>query len=61
MKTLLRISEFQEMYGLSRSTVYRLHDRGQLEFVHVGRAVRIRLEDAENWYASLSVDPSNDH
>jgi len=51
---LLTLNKFCEHYGLSRSTVYRLHERGELPFVHIGRAVRIRLEDAEAWAASLT-------
>ena len=53
MSRLLRIIEFQEIYGVSRSTVYRLNERGELPFVFVGRSVRIRQEDADDWFASL--------
>lgn len=48
------LNKFCQIYGLSRSTAYRLHERGELPFVHIGRAVRIRLEDAEAWAASLT-------
>jgi excisionase family DNA binding protein len=53
MKALITISEFQETYGVSRSTVYRLVERGEFAFVHIGRAVRIRREDADAWFAQL--------
>lgn len=50
----LRIADFQRAYNLSRSTVYRLRDRGELRFVHIGRAVRIPRKDAERWYATVT-------
>ena len=56
----LTISNFQDEFNVSRSTVYRLHERGELPFVHIGRAVRIRRADAENWYASLTGSQAND-
>lgn len=55
MSTLITVAEFLETYRISRSTAYRLKDEGKIEFLHVGRAVRIRREDAERWYASLSA------
>lgn len=60
MAALLTIRAFCEEYGLSRSTAYRLHHRGEVPHVHIGRAVRIRREDAERWYESL-VDEANDN
>ena len=54
MAALITIAEFQSKYSVSRSTVYRLADRGEIQFVHVGRAVRIRREDADKWYSRLS-------
>ena len=60
MRALISISEFGEIFGVSRSTVYRLKERGEITFVHVGRAVRIRRDVAENWFASLTEVASND-
>ena len=60
MRALISISEFGEIFGVSRSTVYRLKERGEITFVHVGRAVRIRRDVAENWFASLPAVASND-
>lgn len=54
MPALLTISDICRHYNVSRSTVYRLRDRNELPFVHIGRAVRIRREDVEKWYASLT-------
>lgn len=60
MSYLMTIDEFMNTFKVCRSTVYRLRERGDLKFVHIGRAVRIRREDAEKWYASLPCDPAND-
>ena len=54
MKSLISIAEFCETFGVSRSTVYRLAQRGEIPFVHVGRAVRIRAQDADSWCDRLS-------
>ena len=51
---------FCDYYNVSRSTAYRLHERGELPLVYIGRAVRIRREDAEAWYASLTSEAAND-
>lgn len=59
MAALLTIDDFKSHYNVSRSTVYRLRDRGEVPHVHIGRAVRIRREDAERWYDSL-YDAAND-
>lgn len=56
MPTLMTISQFQHNFGVSRSTVYRLRDRNLICFVHIGRSVRIRTEDANNWYQSLMAE-----
>jgi len=59
MNALITIEDFQKAYRVSRSTVYRLKERGELAFVHIGRAVRIRRADAEAWFASLSEASAN--
>ena len=53
MKALITIGEFQETYGVSRSTVYRLEERGSINFFKIVRAVRIRCDEAETWAATL--------
>lgn len=60
MAALMTINGFGHEYNVSRSTIYRLQERGAIKFVHIGRAVRIRREDAERWYQSLLDDPAND-
>lgn len=51
---LMTISQFQQEYEVSRSTVYRLRDRKLITFVRIGRAVRIPTADAKAWFQSLS-------
>lgn len=53
MAALMTIKNFCDEYGISRSTAYRLRDRGEVPHVKIGRAARIRREDAERWYESL--------
>jgi excisionase family DNA binding protein len=60
MASLIKISDFCEEYSVSRSTAYRLRDSGAVPHVKIGRAVRIRREDAEAWYQSLVDDAAND-
>lgn len=50
---LMSISELQEILSISRSTAYRLHERGQIRFVHVGRAVRVPREDVTKLLEAL--------
>ena len=44
----LTIKEVQEEYKISRSTVYRLIEKG-LPVLKVGKSVRIKKEDLENF------------
>lgn len=60
MAHLMTIKEFQEEYCVSRSTVYRLEERGEISFVRIGRAVRIEVADAQQWFAALKVNADND-
>lgn len=47
MNTLISISEVQRLLNVSRATINRLLDRGELRGIHIGRAVRIPSEDVE--------------
>lgn len=60
MALLITVLQFCDNYGVSRSTAYRLRDRGEVPHVKIGRAVRIRREDAERWYESLVESAAND-
>lgn len=54
MSVLISIAEFQDRFGVSRSTVLRIHRKGLLPFVRVGRCVRIRTEDVDSWFSSIT-------
>lgn len=65
MSELMTIRDFQERYSVSRSTVYRLSERNEITFIKIGRAVRIRRHEAEDWARSLgessaSMNGAND-
>ena len=53
MPALLTIDDFCRLYGISRSTAYRLINNQNINLVKIGRASRIKREDAEAWLASL--------
>jgi excisionase family DNA binding protein len=55
MKRLLTITEFIDRYGVSRSTVYRLFETGIIKPIKIGRATRIKIEDAEAWLDGLTA------
>jgi len=61
VKALLSIREFSERFGVSRSTIYRLKQKGEISFVHVGKSVRIPAAIADAWCASLTATPPNDN
>jgi len=50
---LITIEQFCERYAVSRSTVYRLIEAGNISLIKIGRASRIRLADAERWASNL--------
>jgi len=50
---LLSAKEAAELIGLGRTTIYRLMDSGDLEFVHVGKSRRIPLDEAHAFVARL--------
>ena len=49
MRKLWTLAQFARWAGLSRSTVYRLRRNGELEFVRLGRALRIDAAEARAW------------
>jgi excisionase family DNA binding protein len=55
MTTYISISEVQQTLSVSRSTVYRLIERGELRCVHIGRAVRISSEDVQAFLRRLCM------
>lgn len=52
-KKLLTINEVREACCISRSTVYRLFERKELNPVYIGKSVRVRADELNDWLASL--------
>ena len=53
MSILVSISDVEQQLNISRATVNRLLDRGELRRIHIGRAVRIPSEDVEAFIQRL--------
>ena len=51
----MTIAEVQRELAVSRATVYRLRNRGDLRLVNIGRAARVPSEDVAKLLASLIV------
>lgn len=49
----ITISEFGETYALSRSSCYRLFQRGEIQIIKIGRSTRIARADAAAWARNL--------
>jgi excisionase family DNA binding protein len=54
---LLKIAEVAEHLGVSNATVYGLCERGELPYVWVVTAIRIRPDDLEEFIASRVKNP----
>ena len=57
---LFTIAEFCKIYCISRSTFYRLVSNGGIVIIKIGGATRIRAEDANAWYDTLTGANDND-
>lgn len=53
MEGFYSIAEFLKLYGIGRTTAYRLAQKGQLRITKIGRASRIAKADAKAWADSL--------
>lgn len=51
----LTLAQFADRYQVSRSTIYRLAQKGDFEIVKFGRSSRIAFDEAEAWAASLPL------
>lgn len=49
----LTLAQFGQRYQVSRSTIYRLAQSGNITIVKFGRSSRIAFDQAEAWAASL--------
>lgn len=48
---LLRIDAAAERLAISRTTLYRMVQRGELPIIHIGTAIRIPVSPLERWLA----------
>lgn len=48
---LLRIEQIAERLSVSRSMAWKIIDQGQLRSVRIGRAVRVRPQDLDDYLA----------
>jgi excisionase family DNA binding protein len=54
---LLRIDAAAQRLAISRATLYRMIQRGELGTVRIGTAVRVPVSALERWLASRSTTP----
>ena len=52
---LLRIDAAASRLAVSRATLYRLIQRGELDTIHIGSAVRVPVTALERWLATQPV------
>jgi excisionase family DNA binding protein len=55
LPALLKLSGVMERTGLSRASVYRVINAGQLKTVKIGRSVRVREEDLVAFMDALAT------
>ena len=58
-RLLLRIPQVQFVLSVGRSTVYALINAGELETVHMGRAVRVTMDSVKAWFNRQPKEKSN--
>ncbi|MGI9053931.1 MAG: helix-turn-helix domain-containing protein [Ilumatobacteraceae bacterium] len=50
---LVTVEQAGEILGLSRTTIYELINRGELQAVHVGRSLRFPVSELERFVETL--------
>ena len=55
-KRLLRVSEAADMIALGRTKTYELVASGQLQSVHIGRAVRVSMSAVDDFVQRLQEE-----
>ena len=58
-RLLRRIPQVQFVLSVGRSTVYDLINAGELETVHMGRAVRVTMDSVKAWFNRQPKEKSN--
>ncbi len=46
----ITINAFCQIFGISRTTTYKLINQGRIETIKVGRSTRITVRSAEAWF-----------
>ena len=52
---LLRIDTAAQRLAVSRATLYRMIQRGELSVVHIGSAIRVPASALERWLAAQTA------
>lgn len=55
---LVNVHEAADILGVGRTTVYELVHRGELQAVHIGRALRFPVAELERFVDSLMSPPA---
>ena len=55
---LLRIDDAAQRLSISRATMYRLIQSGELPIVRIGTAVRVRAIELDLWVAGIRANTS---
>ena len=55
---LLRIDDAAQRLSISRATMYRLIQRGEMPIVRIGSAVRVRAIELDLWVAGIRANTS---
>lgn len=53
-QVLLTVAQFKERYQISHTAFYRQVKAGSLQTIKIGASTRIRLDDAQSWFAGLT-------
>ncbi len=54
LKMLYTPSQTAEMLGISRSQVYSLMNKGELDSIHIGRSRRIAISQVDKFLQAIS-------
>jgi len=61
MEKLLTVDELAQVLSVKKSTIYQWRHLGLIPYIKVGRFVRFREKDIQNWLSSRAVKPANRH
>lgn len=58
---LLTILDVAHKCSISRSTIYRQMQQGKLPIIKIGRSIRFRNQDIENFLSSSAIGSKSDN